>query len=507
VVATVRSIRRGWLPIGDTAAISARSWDVLTNHGVFVGQRTAIAGVYDLGPLEYWLLTLPVHLDPDHGSLWGAALCCIVAASLAIEAARSAFGALGAVAASAAVLGTVAWMPSVALGPTWNPHFGDLWYLTVLASASAVLGGQRRWWPVLVLSASVAAQAHLMFAAASLALVLLGGGVELLRSYRFRSGHGWVAGGFVLGIACWVAPLVQEVSGHPGNLIALLDHRPGHAEGLMFGLRALGAATTPPPVWWSGGDVGSHAAATMIGTRSPLLGLLALAVLVGLSLLAWASRDRRLIAVSSVAVVASAGLVVTFANVPTNSPFPPYLLTAIFPVGALAWMALVGGLVVGGRRVRHGVPADPEAAAVDDRQAASSRPTIRRSRRDGRVAYLALLPLAAVAALALGGQANEFPRAFAWGLVPIVRTASLQIEHAVGRGPVQVEVLGAHGTTTYGVMAGMAARLEAAGYRPQVTGFEALASLGPAYLVRAGSPTAHVTVRGAHVSTTVTPPK
>jgi len=487
VVATVRSIRRGWLPVGDTAAISARSWDALTNHGVLVGQRTALSGVTDLGPLEYWLLTLPVHLDPLHGSLWGAALCCILAASLAIEAARSAFGVVGAVAASLLVLGSIAWMPSIALGPTWNPHFGDLWFLTVLASASAVFAGRRRWWPVLVLSGAVAAQAHLMFAVTSVLLVLVALVVEVFRSYRLRAGHGWLAGGIALGVACWAAPVIQEVTGHPGNLTELLGRGHGRAEGWLLGFRALGAGATPPPIWWSTGDVGSHTAITTIASRSPVGGVIALGVVVGVALWAWRSHRQELAALAAVGIVACAGLIVTFARVPVAGAFPPYLITVVFPAGALAWAAVVYAAVLAAQNAR------------------ASKPTHRKAGSRRRLTALGLLPLAVLAALSFRLQSDEFQRAFDWGLVPIVHKATLQIEHDVGPGRVRVVVVGLHGTSTYGVMTGIAAQLVAKGYRPEVTGFEAPASLGPAYLVRAGSPTAHVTVRGSAVTTVVLP--
>src|SRR5258707_9863543 len=91
--AAARSVATGWRPVSDNAAIALRSWDVLTAHAPLVGQATRLAGgVYDLGPLQYWLLTLPVHVDPLHGVLWGAALWCMVAASLTIEAAWAAAG-------------------------------------------------------------------------------------------------------------------------------------------------------------------------------------------------------------------------------------------------------------------------------------------------------------------------------------------------------------------------------------------------------------------------------
>ena len=66
VTGTVRLVRDGWFPLGDNAAIALRSWNSLTAHGPLVGQATRLAhGVFDPGPLEYWLLAIPVHISPD----------------------------------------------------------------------------------------------------------------------------------------------------------------------------------------------------------------------------------------------------------------------------------------------------------------------------------------------------------------------------------------------------------------------------------------------------------
>ena len=92
-----QAVRLRWRPVGDGAAIAVRSWEVLTAHGPLVGQATRLAdGAFDPGPLQYWLQAVPVHLDPRYGVLWGAALCCMIASSLAVEAAWSAAGWRGA---------------------------------------------------------------------------------------------------------------------------------------------------------------------------------------------------------------------------------------------------------------------------------------------------------------------------------------------------------------------------------------------------------------------------
>src|SRR5215475_2638931 len=62
IYALIRALHDGWIPVSDSAVIALRSWDVLSAHGQMVGETTRLAhGVYDLGPLQFWLLTLPVH--------------------------------------------------------------------------------------------------------------------------------------------------------------------------------------------------------------------------------------------------------------------------------------------------------------------------------------------------------------------------------------------------------------------------------------------------------------
>ena len=251
-VAAIRSVQQGSPVIADGAAIALRSWDVLTPYGPLVGQATQLRhGAFDPGPLQYWLLAIPVHIDPQAGVVWGAALWCMVAASLAIEAARSAFGVFGGLAASGIIVGAVVWQPLVAAQPYWNPWFGVIFFLATLAAGLAVLSGQRRWWPVLVLTASVAAQAHLMFALASAALALVALVAGLADTIRARAGCWWAVLGLAAGAACWIAPFIQQITSRHGNLsllIASLGAR--QSAGTAFGLKALTASALPPAVWW-----------------------------------------------------------------------------------------------------------------------------------------------------------------------------------------------------------------------------------------------------------------
>ena len=347
VAGAVEGIRLHWRPISDGAAIAVRSWDVLTPHGPLVGQATRLAnGVYDPGPLQYWLEALPVHWDPRYGVLWGGALWCAIAASLAIEAARSAAGWFGGLAAAGAILGLVVWQPQIALQPFWNPWFGAMFFLAALAAAWAVLCGHRRWWPMLVIAGSVAAQAHLVYALASAALVVLALLVGLADAVRAKAGYWWAALGVLACAGCWSAPIIQEIHGHPGNLTLLVDNQgTGQLTGLTFGYKTVAAALQVPPLWWSPQHALSWlGAASMITHRSAGFAVAAMA-LTAVSLLAavWPVRSRPLAALAALSLLDSAAAVDTYANIPvknTSLRTLGYLDALTYPVGVLCWFTV-----------------------------------------------------------------------------------------------------------------------------------------------------------------------
>ncbi|HEV8065166.1 MAG TPA: hypothetical protein VGP46_10055, partial [Acidimicrobiales bacterium] len=119
LIGVVGSALGGWQPAGDGGAITIRSWAELTSNGSLVGQATSTKGVFELGPLEYWLLAIPSHLNSHVGSLVGAGLFCLVAVALAVEALYSAFGPSGALLGAAAMAGNFVWMPVIVESPVW----------------------------------------------------------------------------------------------------------------------------------------------------------------------------------------------------------------------------------------------------------------------------------------------------------------------------------------------------------------------------------------------------
>ena len=366
VIGAIRSVQKESPVVSDSASIALRAWDVLTPYGPLVGQATQLRnGAYDPGPLQYWLLAIPVHLDPRAGVVWGAALCCMVAASLAIEAAWSAFGVFGGLAASGIIVGTVAWQSLIAVEPEWNPWFGVMFFLATLATGLAVLSGRRRWWPVLVVTASVAAQAHLMFALASAALVLVALVAGVADTIRARAGYWWAVFGLMAGAACWIAPFIQQITGRPGNLRMLIGSLgTRQPAGTAFGLKALSASVLPPTVWWRPAmSFRLEGIARVIGGGTPAFGVAVLVLTAALLAVAVRPlRSRRLAALAVVSLLTSGAVLATYSSIPEHNighHTQNYLLVVLLPAGLLVWLTTGTAAVLAARRVtgRAGAPA------------------------------------------------------------------------------------------------------------------------------------------------------
>lgn len=507
----VSAVRHGWRPISDNAGIAIRSWDVLTSYGPLLGQPSRLArGVYDPGPLQYWLLTVPAHIDPQTGVLWGAALWCIVAASLTIEAARSAAGAAGGLLASAAVLGAVLWIPGITRQPLWNPWFGLMFFLAALAAGWAVMAGRRGWWPVLMVTASVAAQAHLMYAIASGSLVLLALIVGLTDVIRHRAGSvwadfQWVAYGLGAALICWSAPLLQQFTGKHGNLGKLLSNGGGSGQtgGTTFGLKALAASVQPPPLWWT--SFPQIRSLALADQRSAAVGVAALVIMAAVLVAAiWPLHSRRTAAVAAVGLLLSVAAIYTYAAVPaanisqqsTTFNSLTYLLAPMFPLGVAAWITLVAGVVMVARRVRG--PAAATTAAEEDAgpQAAQAqtRPAAGLLRAPwalpaGALASVALILLTSLLVI----SQNRVPQPTANASVNYyVGVASRKIEARLPGQPIALTVLGRDRHFRRRLTFALAYALNTMGYRPLVEQKYAW-QLGPAFTFR-GQQITQVTV-------------
>lgn len=472
--ALIRGLQQGWRPVSDNAVIGLNAWDVLGTHGPLVGQATRLAqGVFDPGPLEFWLLALPVHLDPAHGVLWGGTLWCAVAGSLAIEAAASAGGRLGAVIASGMILGFVAWIPQIATLPAWNPWFGGMFFMTALAACWAVMAGRAQWWPVLAVAGSVAAQAHLMFAIPS-ALLMLAGFLAVLTD-SLRSGkYRWAVIGVAAGLACWTAPLIQQFTSRSGNLAALIGtlHAGGGSRaGISFGLKALSAATQPPAYWWQSSL--PHLNLGVIGGRAAWFGIAQLAVTALILLVAIVVlRSRWAAALAALSLLADIALLETYSGIPksslsvTPSTFNDltYLMAPMFAVGVLAWLAAATVLVLLCRDAAQRSRTPIVRPQSSDGQTRAARGIAARwGMPAAALVAVALILLTSRAALQIG-RTPEL-RKFAMNAVS---SASLSIEHEISPQRVVLAVVSPNGHYRREVTFGIAYVLRTAGYSPEI---------------------------------------
>jgi hypothetical protein len=467
----------GWRPVSDVAGIALRSWNVIYSNGPAVGQATRLArGVYDLGPLQYWLETVPVHLDPVRGVLWGGALWCMVACSLTIEAAWSVSRQFGAFVAAAAILGLLLWIPAITSLPCWNPWFGMMYFLASFAAAWAVIAGNRRWWPVLVVTASIAAQAHLMFAVAAAALVVVALVAGLVDTSRARASYRWALIGLLAGLVCWIAPLIQEFTARTGNLTNLIDSqgsaRP--AGGLSFGLKAVAASVQPPPVWWS--PLSSIPGLRVVEGRSAAVGaavliLTAVALAVAIRLL----QSRWAAALAGISLLASVTAVISYSSVPVSNITSintavnslNYLMAPMYTVGLLAWLTLGSVLVLAGRRVFARRRAGTPVPGGGGQAAEPAIPAARRAVPSTTFAVVLVIALVSMAGIKFGqGSSNAANMPY----IHAINVASQKIERKLPGQPIQLSVVANNIHFRRKVTFGLVYALTTAGYSPQVAG-------------------------------------
>ncbi|MGO9559232.1 MAG: hypothetical protein ACLPYW_09100 [Acidimicrobiales bacterium] len=384
IVVAALQISKGWLPTSDDAVIAWRSWSVFSGPLPLDGQFTQIsAGAghtsFDLGPLQYYLLAFPVHIDPMHGLLWGSAVVIAGLAALAIEAAWAGGGQIAGALTALGIAVMTGTLIESTVNLAWNPSMGVYAFAATLAGAFAVARGRFGWLPVAVGTASLAAQCHMSFAvpaAGALAMGILLGVLELKRFPLWPLG---VA--VAVGVACFLAPLVQQLTGHPGNWSALasnLDHE-GRTLGFGVGLRGIAAATSLPPSWWVHVPIISTISRyqpfeSLIYDHSSRWGLTALLLCGAIAIGAWFAHRRGLAALAAISTVGGFAVAWTLGSVAVQQAayLDYYLYFPLWPVGmailatyAIAIWSVIAWVV---QRVLHSKTAVGETAARRDRR-------------------------------------------------------------------------------------------------------------------------------------------
>lgn len=370
VILCIRSMVTGWRATSDDAVVAWRAWDVLSAHPTLLGAPTHTTGLghqaFAPGPALSWLLAVPVHIDPNQGTLWGSTLIAVAAVALAVEAGWAAGSRWGALGAATAALAVVTTETAVLMNLPWTPWQGALWLVAALATAWATSTGRWRWWPACVLAASISAQAHVVFALTAVAVCVLSPVVAMVFNARgvrgaAADGHGGqrttgvrpakpLLIGLTVGILLWLPPLIDQLWGSPGNLTLLWrsSHAAGGRIGYSHALTGLGAASWPPFSWTHRlPTTGATAFLSIFNTTfhgPPWRGIVTLLLLVALGFWCVVTRRSAAGALIWLSVVAGGTAVITIAQTPSSDAFELVYLGVLFwPVG----MAITGAFGAG----------------------------------------------------------------------------------------------------------------------------------------------------------------
>jgi hypothetical protein len=376
VVSIGHAIAVGWAPLSDNGMIAIRSYDVFSGHSPLLGMPSSGPSgvldeqVYHPGPLLFWLLAVPAHFlgaisMPITIGIVNSA--CVVGC---VVLANRRGGLPLAIAVAVAIPVMLASLPADTYTDVWNPAAPLLPLTLLIFVAWSLACGEYRLLPLAVLLGSFPPQSHLIYTLPTLGALLVGI-VGLLLARRSAPGGltgdrslvRWVAAAVAVGLLCWSAPLIDQVTNHPGNLRLLVRAAQSDEPtlGVGVGRRALFRAVGVPP-WWLRhprsslqrvGDVSTHPDTLAIASTVLVLG-----GLVAVALLGWRRRRRDVVAAAVLALVLCAALVLTASSIPkTSFGSVGYALWWAMPAGMFAWLALAWSAAVlvpaGGLRTRR----------------------------------------------------------------------------------------------------------------------------------------------------------
>lgn len=331
IVSAIRLILAGWVPTGDEATIALRSFDVFSARSPLLGQATTsvdpAAGIArTAGPLQYWFLSVPSHLGPVWLSIVAAAALSIACLCGAVALARRQGGLSLATAVSVGLVLVVRAANPDFFVTTWNPNLGLAPFVLLFFLCWVVGSGGFRWFPLMILAASFAAQCHMTYLVSALplaAVASVAGFGEWLWAARRRSARTWgieakslVAGVTVL-VLCWAPTFWQQVAGPgKGNLRLLAGSGGSDVPRLGYGVgwRAIAHAIAWPPRFlsvFSFSDNYLFDVALGVSLARRIVAGVLVAVLLILGALALRRRDRAtVVGVALVGVLIGAGMTV-----------------------------------------------------------------------------------------------------------------------------------------------------------------------------------------------------
>jgi hypothetical protein len=376
VVSTVHAVQIGWEPTDDKGIIATRAYDVLTGHSPLVGQYSE-AGIvigratHDLGPMLYWVLALPARLgDP----VWMAVTMGIVnfAAVLATVAlARRRGGRPLMLATAIAIPLMCISLPAEAFHDIWNPSAALMPFLLLIFLCWSVACGDAYLLPVAVLVASFVVQAHLGYLAASAGMLLVAlAGVAVGGRRRVP----WALTAVLVALICWEPAIINEATGHPGNLtlVARTATTSKPTLGLHVGENAVARAVGVKPWWLIDPATRWDRKYDVAAPQSPLRVVSTIALLIALGAIAIVGvlrRRRDLATAGAIGLILCAALAAVAAQTPTTPVLAATLAYSLWwgsQCGMWVWLIVAWSAYVLARAlaVEHRLPAWSRGVAM-----------------------------------------------------------------------------------------------------------------------------------------------
>jgi hypothetical protein len=381
LLTTGQAIDARWTPSSDDGIIALRAFDVLGDHPPLVGQYSQTSPLighptYSLGPMLYWVLAIPARLG-------GAAMVLtmgVISAACVMGVVALAHRRGGRELAVAAALGMVLLNRSVPVEvpyEVWNCWAGLYPFALLLFLSWSVACGDFRLIPLLVIAASYVIQAHFAYfvpAACAVGVAIVGLAEWLPRERPRERMQRWAAAALVVGLVCWSAPLIDEVTNRPGNLVRAFqlatnnNPRRGFGEAWYADVRAIGVVP-----WWAERSRTPTERLVESATQ-PSAGAIATAILVvagllGALILSLRGRRHDITAATALALLLCLAMLVFEASVPSGSVALvafSYPLTWMWPAGMFMWLTLGWSVWALARPIRRRV----DVATLDLRRRA-----------------------------------------------------------------------------------------------------------------------------------------
>ena len=342
--------RDGWYPESDDATIVLLAHDTFSASPPLVGmvstagEHLAEPELHHPGPLELYALA-PLTSSPL-GPALGSALTVMLLALLSSAALCRGLLALGGQALAAAGLvavGLVIWsMGGDAPLSVWNPYVVVLPFACFVICAAGASAGHRRLLPIVVVTGSFVAQTHLSYVGlvaligAWTLVVTVSAAIHGSDGWRY---HLWAA---AAGVVLWTPPVVQQLTGDPGNLGQIWHSLIGGGASSV-GLAGLGefARVLGRPVagWGPRSDLITVLPATQISDL--VFGLVPVILVLALGVRsAMLDRRRELAVVATVAVACTAGALTALRLPLSDGVSYEYYALWMRPLSVSAWLLL-----------------------------------------------------------------------------------------------------------------------------------------------------------------------